>query len=462
MLRLYDTRLREVVDIVPVKPGILSIYACGPTVYKPQHVGNLRSSLFPDLIGRVASWHGLQVRFVQNITDVGHLDEESGEDKMIAEAQRRGLSPLEIAREIEALFKADGEALGYRPAMAHPRATEYVPQMIAMTEKLIELGHAYESGGSVWYDARSFDSYGEVSNNRIDELDAGASGRLSSEEESLKRFHADWALWRGVGFTDEAVTFDSPWGRGVPGWHIECSAMSLDLLGDAIDIHTGGIDLRFPHHEDERAQSNPVAGKDVIHHWVHGEHLLSDGKKMAKSTGNVVLLSDVVERGLDPLAVRLFFLTAHYRTQSNLTWKALEDADKRLQVLRRKVAEWAESPSAPVADAYVERVVAAFDDDLSTPAALAALSELVRDPAVSPGSKFETAVKLDRLFGLDLMRHVGQPPPALPAGAREKLAERETARAAKDFATSDRLRDELAAVGVKVADTPDGQAWTLA
>jgi cysteinyl-tRNA synthetase len=180
---------------------------------------------------------------------------------------------------------------------------------------------------------------------------------------------------------------------------------------------------------------------------------------MAKSTGNVVLLSDVVADGLDPLAVRLFFLTAHYRTQANLTWTALRAADVRLRGLRRKVAEWAESPSAPMAAAYVERVVAAFDDDLSTPAALAALSELVRDPEVAPGSKFETAVALDRLFGLDLMRDVGKPPAPLPAGAREKLDAREAARAAKDWSTSDRLRDELAAVGVKVVDTPDGQSW---
>jgi cysteinyl-tRNA synthetase len=459
VLRLHDTRLRETVAIEPATPGVLRIYACGPTVYRPQHVGNLRSSLLPDLIGRVARWHGQRVRYVQNVTDVGHLAEDSGEDKMIAEAQRRGLSPLEVAREIEALYVADGLALNYRPPDERPRATEYVEQMLAMVATLVAKGHAYEAGGSVWFDARSFPTYGEISGNRIADVEAGASGRLSEEEEALKRFHADWALWRGSGFTDEAVIFDSPYGRGVPGWHIECSAMSLDLLGAPFDIHTGGIDLRFPHHEDERAQSNATTGTEVVRHWVHGEHLLFDGRKMAKSTGNVVLLSDVVERGLDPLAVRYFFLQGHYRSQVNLTWQQVEAADTRLRVLRRRVADWAEAPSAPIAKEYLDRVVTAFDDDLATPRALAALSDLVRDQSVAPGAKFETAVALDRLFGLDLARDVGRPAPPLPAGAAPLLEARERARAEKDWAESDRLRDELAALGVRVTDTPDGQAW---
>jgi cysteinyl-tRNA synthetase len=457
VLRLYDTRLRDVVDIVPTTPGLLRIYACGPTVYRPQHVGNLRSSLLPDLIARVASWRGLQVRYVQNVTDVGHLDEDSAEDRLIREARARGLSPLEVAHEIEALFLSDGKALGFRPALANPRATEYVPQMITLIEKLLAEGHAYVAGGSVWFDARSFPSYGEISGNRLTDLEAGASGRLSAEEEGLKRFHADWALWRGTGFSDEAISFDSPWGTGTPGWHIECSAMSLELLGDQIDVHTGGIDLRFPHHEDERAQSDAATGHEVVRHWVHGDHLLFDGKRMAKTTGNVVLLRDVAEAGFDPLAVRLFLLQSHYRTKVNLTWKQIEAADTRLLRLRQLVHDWAEFPSAPLAQQYVDRIVAAFEDDLSTPQALAALSDLVRDPDVPKGAKFETAVAVDRLFGLDLARTVGQPVKPLPAGAAELIEAREVARTTKDWAESDRVRDELAALGVTVVDTPDGQ-----
>lgn len=457
MLRLYDTRLRSVVDIVPSTPGVLSIYACGPTVYRAQHVGNLRSQLLPDMIGRVAAWHKLQVRFVQNITDVGHLDEDSGEDKMVAEAQARGLTPLEIAHEIEELFHADARALNCYPALANPRATDYVPQMISLTKQLISGGHAYESGGSVFYDAKSFPTYGEISGNRIADLNAQASGRVSAGEEAAKRFHADWALWRGNTSPREGeLSFASPWGPGTPGWHIECTAMSLELLGDVFDVHTGGIDLRFPHHEDERAQSNSVAGHEVVRHWVHGEHLLFNKRKMSKSVGNVVYLSDLPARGLDPLAVRLSFMTQRYRTQASLSWEALSAADTRLRRWRELVRRWAEHPSAAASTEYVDRVVKAFDDDLDTPTAVKLLGELAKDPAVAEGSKFETFAMLDRLFGLELACDVGQPAKPLPPGAVTLVDEREAARAAKDWARADELRAELLALGVTVADTPEG------
>ncbi len=464
VLRLYDTRLHEVVPIEPVVPDLLRVYACGPTVYKPQHVGNLRSSLLPDLILRLARWHGLTTRFVQNITDVGHLDDASGDDKMITEARARGLSPLEVAREIEGLFHADGRSLGLLPADGNPRATEYVEQMITLTAQLVDGGHAYASGGSVWFDARSFATYGELSGNRLADLEAGASGRLSAREEQAKRFHADWALWRGEEQTGDPdqLLWESPWGTGTPGWHLECSAMSLDLLGAPFDVHTGGIDLRFPHHEDERAQSDAVTGREVVRHWVHGEHLLFDGRKMAKSTGNVVLLSDVVARGLDPLAVRLFFLQAgRYRTQLNLTWAQLEAADRRLRRWRELVRTWADSDSEPIATGYADRVVAALDDDLDSVTAVRVLGELTKDPTVGPGAKFETFAALDRLLGLDLARDVGRPPASLPDGAVALIEEREQARTAESWARADALRAALAALGVSVADTPEGPVATV-
>jgi len=463
MLRMYDTLARRVVPLEPATPGLLRIYACGPTVYKPQHVGNLRSSLLPDLIARVTQWHKTQVRFVQNVTDVGHLDTDSGGDKMIDEARARGLAPLQIAREIEALFHADARALGMHPAYATPRASEYVPQMVTLTQRLLDGGHAYAAGGSVFYDARSFPAYGELSGNRLADLAPRASGRVSDAEEAAKRFHADWALWRGN--ADPApgdLSFDSPWGPGTPGWHIECSAMALDLLGEVVDVHTGGIDLRFPHHEDERAQSDAALGHPAVRHWVHGEHLLFEGRKMSKSTGNVVLLADVTARGLDPLAVRLSFLTQRYRTQANLSWAALQAADTRLRRWRHLVREWAEHPSKPMCAEYVARVVDAFDDDLDTPTAVKVLGELAKDSVIPPGSKFETFAALDRLFGLDLAREVGQPPAPLPAGAAALVAERESARAQKDWARADRLRAELTALGVAVADTPEGPLATVA
>lgn len=467
-MRLYDTLRREVAPVRPATPGLLRIYACGPTVYRPAHVGNLRTFLLADLVSRVAQRHGLRVHLVQNITDVGHLLDDaaldaSGEDKLLAAGRQERRHPLDVARHYEAAFHADLAALNVRPADAYPRASESVALMQDLIAKLISSGHAYQgsdgsrSDGSVYFDARSFPGYGALSGNRLSQLRPGhgASGESTAVG---KRFHADWALWKVVP-ADRELVWDSPWGRGFPGWHIECSAMSLHELGETIDVHTGGIDLRFPHHEDERAQSEAAVGHPVVRHWVHGEHLLFAGRKMAKSSANVVLLADVVDRGLDPLALRLAFLQTRYRQQVTLGWETLAAADALLRRWRTRVAEWAESPSAPLATAYAERVRAGFDDDLDTPAALGVLRELEHDATVAPGAKFETFADADRLLGLDLARDVGRPPPPLPAGARDLLERRAAARAARDWPTADRLRQELAALGIHVVDTANGQTW---
>jgi cysteinyl-tRNA synthetase len=266
-------------------------------------------------------------------------------------------------------------------------------------------------------------------------------------------------LWKAAGAQREMV-WDSPWGPGFPGWHTECSAMSLELLGTSIDIHTGGIDLRFPHHEDERAQSDAYAGKEVVKHWVHGEHLLFENRKMAKSTGNVVLVSDISARGHDPLALRLAYLQQRYRQQANLSWDAIAGADRLLARWRSMVAEWAESPSKPMCADYSLEFREAFEDDLDTPRAVQVLRRLEK-AELPAGSKLETFLWADAYLGLDLARDIGKAPAALPAGAQELLDERAAVRAAKDFAASDRLRDELATLGVAVKDTPAGQEWTL-
>jgi cysteinyl-tRNA synthetase len=331
--------------------------------------------------------------------------------------------------------------------------------MIRLITKLIDGGHAYEVDGSVYFDARSFPSYGAISGNRLEDLRAGHGATGESTAEG-KRFHADWALWKAAGAQRE-MTWESPWGFGFPGWHTECSAMSVELLGETIDVHTGGIDLRFPHHEDERAQSDSAVGHEVVRHWVHGEHLLFEGKKMAKSTGNVVLVGDVVARGYDALALRLAFLQTRYRQQANLSWAAIEAADKLLARWRGLVAEWAESPSKAMCADYSEELREAFEDDLDTPRALQVLRRLEKAD-LPEGSKLETFLWVDHYLGLDLARDIGKAPAALPAGAQELLDSRAAARAAKDFAASDRLRDELAARGVAVKDTPAGQEWSLA
>ncbi|MEN3356556.1 MAG: cysteinyl-tRNA synthetase [Mycobacteriales bacterium] len=468
MLQLYDTRTRRVEPIEPATPGLLRVYACGPTVYRDAHVGNLRAFLLHDLIGRVAGLHGLRVRLVQNITDVGHLVDDAaadaiGEDKILAQARAERADPLMIARHYEQRFHADASALGLHPADRYPRASESIELIIELVGRLVHSGHGYVGAdSSVYFDARSFPSYGAISGNQLSELRAGH--RIDAAEAVMnKRFHADWALWKAGGGRHELV-WDSPWGQGFPGWHIECSAMSLAFLGQHIDVHTGGIDLRFPHHEDERAQSNSVAGHEVVQRWVHGEHLLFEGRKMAKATGNVVLVSDVEGRGYDPLAVRLAFLQSRYRQQANLSWDAIAGADRTLARWRSRVAEWAESPSAPISPAYRQRILAAFDDDLDTPAAIIALRDLERDDAIPPGAKFETFAHVDRLFGLDLARTVGAAPPApreLPDGAAELLDQRAAARAGKDWSTADRLRAGLDALGVSVVDTAGGQEWTV-
>jgi cysteinyl-tRNA synthetase len=466
VFRLYDTRLRSVAEVIPARPGELRMYTCGPTVYRFAHVGNMRSYLLSDLIRRNAERHGLSVIVCQNVTDVGHLaDDEQidpeGEDKILAQARAEGKPALEIARFYEDAFLADCKALNIAPPDFAPRASESIELMTDLIGKLIDGGHAYVADtGSVYFDARSFPDYGAISGNRLDSLRPGH--RFEGDVDEHKRFHADWALWKGAP-TGRELTWQTPWGPGFPGWHTECSAMSLRYLGNVIDVHTGGIDLRFPHHEDERAQSNSVAGRDVVRHWVHGEFVLFEGRKMAKSTGNVVLLSDLTDRGLDPLAARLAFLEHRYRQQLNLTWQALEAADGTLRRWRERVATWATEPSRPMCADYSKRIMAALDDDLDTPAALRALRELSKDAEIASGSKFETFVAADQVLALDLARDIGRvpAPQVLPDGAADLLEARIAARAEKDFAASDRLRAELADLGVAVADTPEGQTWSL-
>ena len=346
VLRLMDTRTRSLEPIQPATRGVLTVYACGPTVYRYAHVGNLRTFLLTDLIRRTATMLGLRVHLVQNITDVGHLQDDmnvdaDGEDKLLAQARLENKDPFAIARFYEDAFHRDLALLNVAPADSYPRASECIDLMLRLIERLVELEHAYVGGdGTVYFAAESFPSYGAISGNKLSELRAGHR-EDAAELAKGKRFHADWALWKRAGENRE-MTWDSPWGRGFPGWHIECSAMSLELLGPVIDIHTGGIDLRFPHHEDERAQSDCFAGHEVVRHWVHGEHLLFEGRKMAKSTGNVVLVSDVVDRGFDPLALRLAFLTSRYRQQANLSWASIAAAQKTLDRWRALVAVSAE------------------------------------------------------------------------------------------------------------------------
>lgn len=478
-MRLYDTMTRQVRQVETSHPQLVRLYACGPTVYRDAHVGNMRTFLVTDLIARGMRFEGYRTIVVQNITDVGHMANDTGlgdnlddnlgydpddgqadtEDKVLAQAASTGKSALEIAAHYEQAFHRDLSALNIYPADHYPKASESIQSMISLVQQLIDSGNAYiGSDNSVYFDAQSFPSYGVLSGNRLDQLQPGH--RFDADDtETAKRFHADWALWKVAGSGRTQLTWETPWGRGYPGWHTECSAMSLDLLGNSIDIHTGGIDLRFPHHEDERAQSNSVAGTEVVRHWVHAEHLLFENRKMSKSSGNVVLITDVIDRGYDPLALRLAFLQHRYRSQMNLTWEVIAAAHDQLLRWRTRVNEWSESDSAPMSQKYLDNFTTFFFDDLNTPQAINELRNLERDVSISNGSKFETFIHLDSLLGLDLARDVGKRV-EIPTPVQQLLSERESARANKDWAASDQLRDAIADLGFTVKDTPEGQEVT--
>ena len=452
MISIYDTLTRGLQEI-PIDSETVNIYCCGPTVYRDAHVGNLRTFLLADLIVRALKLEGRQVKLIQNITDVGHMSEDfQGEDKLLQQAQVEKRDPFEIARKYEEKFHQDLSKINIQPADSYPRASETIELMLQTIAQLISSGHAYATElGSVYFDARSVASYGAISGNKLDSLKPGH--RYEYSDEGDKRFHADWALWKSAGNRTEMV-WDSPWGKGFPGWHIECTAMSLDLLDKRIDLHVGGIDLRFPHHENERAQSNSIVGNEAVKLWVHGEHLLFEGRKMSKSSGNVVLVQNLVERGLDPLALRLSLLENRYRSQMDLTWAGLEAANSTLRRWRTNMATWGEDEKR-LEDL---EILSAIEKDLDTPRVLLRLRALEKDPSVANEVKRSIFLYADSVLGLDLNRLIEIRP--LSSDQVELLRERAQAREDKNWKESDRLRDLLADMGIVISDGPDGQSWS--
>jgi cysteinyl-tRNA synthetase len=448
-MKLYDTQSRALKD-VDVHKEQIAMYCCGPTVYRDAHVGNLRTFLLSDLIARVVRLNGSTPVLIQNITDVGHMSEDFiNDDKMLSQAKLEKIDPFEIARKYEERFHTDLASLNIQPAAAYPRASESIDMMLALIAKLIEADFAYVGAdSSVYFSAQNFASYGAISGNKLDSLKPGH--RYEYTEDGAKRFHADWALWKAAG-DRTGMVWDSPWGKGFPGWHIECSAMSLELLNGHVDIHVGGIDLRFPHHENERAQSNALINKEAVDLWVHGEHLLFEGKKMSKSSGNVVLLSDVIARGIDPLAIRLCFLENKYRSQMDLTWSSIEAAHETLKRWRMKMAQWS-TDNAISKDAEIEH---AFNTDLDTPKIIIRLREVEKDSSDNKAAVFRYA---DQVLGLDLERPIEQK--VLTAQMQSLLDQRSTARTEKRWADSDRLRIDLENLGLEIKDSPEGQVWS--
>ena len=466
-MKLYDTSRREVVEITPLVPGVLKIYACGPTVYRDAHVGNMRTFLLTDLIKRFAQYQGLNVELIQNITDVGHMADDTGlggidegqgdtEDRVLAQAKTESVDALSIARKYEDNFHKDLKLLNIQTATKYPRASESIELMIELIKQLIEKKHAYVGkSGTVFFDAKSFSSYGQISGNKLDELQPGY--RFEGKSDPDKKFHADWALWKHAGENRTQLTWETPWGRGYPGWHIECSAMSIKFLGNKIDIHTGGIDLRFPHHEDERAQSNASTNTEVVNHWIHGEHLLFEGRKMSKSSGNVLLVSDVLAKGLDPLAIRLSLLEHRYRSQMDLTWNSISASHKNLNRIRERMQEWSKS-SGNLDKNYLAQFESALNEDLDTNKVLQLLRTLEKDETVSSGDKFQTILKFDEVLGLDL-NHAPEAKREVEITPEIKglLETRAKARLEKNWKLSDEIRDKLITLGIGIKDSDSGQ-----
>ncbi|HEV8682479.1 MAG TPA: cysteine--tRNA ligase [Actinomycetota bacterium] len=457
VMRLFNTLTRQVEEVRPLEDGVIRMYGCGPTVYRPVHIGNLRTFLLYDLVRRALEFEGYEVKQVVNITDVGHMTEEVGQearDRMDIAVADEGLSPQEIAEKYTKAFLEDSAKIGVLPAREYPKATDHIGEMIELTERLLERGHAYSlDDGTVYYDVQSFPAYGSLSRNTLDKLQPG---HRQLEADPRKKHHADFSLWKAAG-GGRVMKWQSPWGEGFPGWHIECSAMSMKYLGDQFDIHTGGVDLVFPHHEDEIAQSDGATGHQVIQLWVHGGHLLAEGQKMAKSTGNVWTIRDVEERGYDPLAFRFLCLQTRYRSMMDFRWDALEAADKTLTRIRQRMAGWSDAPRdglSPEAKEFDQRFRAAVSNDLDMPEAVKVLNEVVSS-GLADGEKYALLTSWDQVLGLDLER-LAREGFEVPAEVQGMLEQRDLARAAGDFARADAIRQELADQGWEVMDTADG------
>jgi len=466
-IRYYNSYSRRKEDFEPLEPGAVRLYSCGPTVHDYAHIGNFRCFVFVDLLRRHLELRGYRVHHVMNITDVGHMttDADEGEDKIGKSARERGLSPWDVVKTFTDAFFDDIRTLRIEPAHEYPRATEHVPDMIRLVERILAHGFAYEVGGSVYFDIPKFAAYGRLSGNTVENLMEGARVEVNPD----KRFALDFALWKAA--PDSFMRWESPWSTGVPGWHVECTAMSMRYLGEQIDIHTGGEDNIFPHHECEIAQAEAATGHPpYCRFWMHNRHLLVDNAKMSKSLGNFYTLRDLLDQGHSPTALRYLLLASHYRMPLNFTIEGLEGAAKAVARINDFVARLDDAPDAgpgPDVTALCEKArgdfASALDDDLNVSSALAAVFAFMHHAnrlpltAASAAPLRETMRYFDRV--LDILEEREK---TLDDEIQQLIDRRQAARKAKDFATADAIRDQLASRGIVLEDTPQGVRWRKA
>lgn len=462
MMKLYNTASRRKEDFNPQNPKQVTMYCCGPTVYNFAHIGNLRTYIFEDLLSRTIRLH-YPLKHVMNVTDVGHLvsDADDGEDKMELGAAREGKSAWEIAKFYEQKFWQDYDALHCTRPTIISRATEHIGPMIELVKTLEEKGYTYRTSDGIYYDTSKFDRYDAlVGHAHISGLQGGARVEMSDE----KRNPTDFALWKfSPKDKKRQMEWDSPWGVGFPGWHIECSAMAMKYLGATLDIHCGGIDHVTIHHTNEIAQSEAATGQKYVNYWVHGEFLILRSGKMSKSGGTFVTLDVLKEKGYEPLAYRYLCLGAHYRTQLEFSYESMDSAAKSLKNLRALAHQIGEASSRTAQEteksrAWKDKLIAAMEDDLNAPKALAITWEAVRAGDLSAGEKWDYLQLADGILSLDLLVPVdSEQLTELPAEVQALADARAAARKAKNWAESDRLRDEIAKAGYTVKDTPQGQ-----
>ena len=467
-IELTNTLSKKKEVFIPIHAGTVGMYHCGPTVYWDQQIGNMRAMVISDFIRRVFMYNGYTTDFVRNYTDVGHLtgdnigDADTGEDRMEKAARRENLSPDLIADKYIKTFNQDIASLNVIPPTHATRATEYIPDMIAMVQELLDKGFAYTTPHAVYFDVKKFPEYTKLSGQKLDHLESGEGHGAVSDSD--KKDPHDFALWFfKAGVHENALqTWTSPFfsllvqdGRGFPGWHIECSAMSKHYLGSTFDIHMGGVEHIPIHHTNEIAQSECANGVHFVNYWLHNEHLLVDGKKMGKSEGNAYVMKDILEKGFNPLALRYFFLQSNYRSKQNFTWENLEASQTALTKLRNSVARMPEG--GVISESYKTLFHEMINDDFNLAGGLAVVWELLKNPEVSNEDKKATILDFDRVLGLDLDKASAEAVVEIPALVSKLLEDRLEARTAKDWQKSDEIRDQIKTYGFLVKDTDEGQ-----